>query len=74
MKISSVTEEQIRHARVDGYKRKAPAKPKKLGKASSDTLDRWIERYNAWSKEVKQRAAKGKVLATARDQVRNAKR
>lgn len=74
MKITEVKAEDKRNAAAAGFKKKAPKKPKKAASAKEHTLERWIDRYNDWAKELKEAAKDGKKLADMRDSVRNAKR
>lgn len=58
-KLISVSEEDKRRARLAGFRKKKPRKPKTKSVAS---LTRYIDRYNNWAKELKAKASKGKHL------------
>jgi len=71
MKALTFTSDDKRRARLAGFKKKAPKKPK--GK-SENSLEGYLSRYNDWVKEMKSKAGEGKKLDDLRDQVRKAKR
>ena len=72
MKINSVSSEDKRLARLGGFRKKAPVKPK--NRNNSNTLKNYIERYNGWAKDLKKAANHGKELDGLKKEVTNAKR
>jgi len=70
--ITKITTEDKRLARVGGFKRKAPKKPKAGATVSS--LENYIGRYNDWAKECKSRAAEGRKKDNLKKMVMGAKR
>ncbi len=72
MKAIDVKAEDKRLARSDGFKKKAPKKPKQS--ASMNSMENYISRYNDWAKELKERAKAGKKRDDLKKEVRGAKR
>ncbi len=72
MKVIDVKAEDKRLAKLAGFKRKAPKKPKIS--AASHVLERWIDRYNDWAKELKVKATEGKKRDNLKAEVRSASR
>jgi len=71
MKALTFTNDDKRRARLAGFRKKAPKKPK--GK-TENSLENYIDRYNDWVKEMKDKAKEGKRLDDLKDQVRKVKR
>lgn len=72
-KPSHYSESEKRNARKAGFKKKAPKKPRMSSK-NLDTMERWVERYNEWVREMKTKASEAKRLESIRHDIRNAKR
>lgn len=64
--IISVSEEDKRRARLAGFRKKKPKKPKTK---TVPSLTRYVDRYNAWAKDLKAKASKGKTLDDLRQKV-----
>jgi len=64
--IISVSEEDKRRARLAGFRKKKPKKPKSK---TTQSLTRYIDRYNIWAKALKEKASKGKTLDDLRQKV-----
>jgi len=71
MKALTFTNDDKRRARLAGFKKKAPKKPK--GK-TENSLQGYLSRYNDWVKEMKNKAKEGKKLDDLKSQVAKAKR
>jgi len=72
MKIITYTSTEREQARLAKFRKKAPKKPKLT--SSTMIKERFIDRYNAWVKELKEAAKRGKIEYDLREQIRNAKR
>jgi hypothetical protein len=66
MKAIKVSTDERRRARLAGFKKKKPKKPKSKTEAS---CIRYIERYNNWAKELKAKAKEGAKLDNLRKEV-----
>jgi len=71
MKALTFSSDDKRRARLAGFRKKAPKKPK--GK-SENSLENYLSRYNDWVKDMKDKAKEGKKLDDLKEQVRKAKR
>lgn len=60
MKASSITKSELKEARKAGFKRKKPKKP--TGKKSVTSIEGYIDRYNSWVKDAKEKAKEGRKL------------
>lgn len=66
MNIIKVTAEEKRRARAAGFRKKKPKKPKSKTERS---LTNYISKYNAWAKELKEKAKEGKKLEDLKSKV-----
>ncbi len=65
-KIINVTDDDKRRARLAGFKKRKPKKPKTK---TVKSLESWISRHNKWASELKAKATKGKKLDDLRQTV-----
>jgi hypothetical protein len=65
-KLISISEDDKRRARLAGFKKRKPKKPKSK---TVQSLERFITNYNRWATALKQSATKGKKLDDLRQAV-----
>lgn len=63
-KKAKYTSDELSLARAAGFKRKRPTQPK--GKLTEDKVRRYLERHNAWVKDLKRKAAERRKHIAAR--------
>jgi len=67
--INKVNAEELRLARKNKFRKKAPKKPK--SSSSLHVFENYVRKYNEWCKEVKQRASDERKLEKIKSSVRN---
>lgn len=67
MTILKISPEELRNAKKSGFKRK---KPKLRSSGSYTAIVNSVERFNAWVKEAKNAASKGKSLKALKEQIK----
>lgn len=68
-KITAVSNEELKLARLAKFKKK---KPKKGKLTTLSSKENYIDKYNAWAKEVKEYAKEGKKLKSINDELKKA--
>jgi ADP-glucose pyrophosphorylase len=61
-----VTTDERRQARLAGFRKKKPKKPKSR---TVNAMENYISRYNDWAKELKSKAKEGKKIEDLRKKV-----
>jgi len=70
MKVLYYTSDEMSRAKAGGFKKKKPKKPKSK---TERALSNYVSKYNAWVKELKQKAKEGKKLYDLRNAVSKCK-